>query len=35
MLYPYAEFSGTLIVTYSQELADGKIFVHFEQPCDW
>ena len=35
MLYPYAEFSGTLIVTYSQELADGTIFVHFEQPCDW
>lgn len=35
MLYPYAEFSGTLIVTYSQESADGTIFVHFEQPCDW
>ncbi|WP_025087372.1 hypothetical protein [Ligilactobacillus apodemi] len=35
MLYPYAEFSGTLIVTYSQELEDGTIFVHFEHPCDW
>lgn len=34
MLYPYAEFPGTLIVTYSQELKDGTIFVHFEQPCD-
>lgn len=35
MLYPYAEFPGTLIVTHSQELKDGTIFVHFEQPCDW
>ena len=35
MLYPYAEFPGTLIVTHSQEMEDGTILVHFEQPCDW
>lgn len=35
MLYPYAEFPGTLIVTYSQMFEDNSVLVHFEQPRDW
>lgn len=40
MLYPYAEFPGYLIVTFSQPITDKtvsggeKILVNFEQPDD-
>ena len=41
MLYPYAEFSGELSITYSQVIKDPnvkggeKILVHFEKPTDF
>lgn len=37
MLYPYAEFPGRLIITYTQPIEkDGKVSVHvnFELPTD-
>ena len=35
MLYPYAEFPGHLIITYSDVKDDGSVHVNFEQPASF